>query len=200
MTQDKNPNGISVEATASKVAALSITTDHRPTEHAPPSPLDTVHSPIDPGDPQHPDDDLETLHELSLDDLDARFSNVPLTTLAITTTSVPPTPSTANRISRFLGINRFQNGTPSPSPSPSTETVPEEVAGPSRDTTSPSAEVTTIPFLLARLDQQDSAAKRASLEGSEKLREDFQRLQQDTNGNVEIDWGEFFAVFQSEGC
>jgi hypothetical protein len=140
---------------------------------------------------------------LSLDDgetADPRFSTVPLYTPSVKekplTPSGPPSPSSLAARRRTSSVI----GSP-------TQTTHVALKQSRRKTIASGSSVGNLPLLLARLEQKsakedaDPALKRASVDGTGKLIDDFKRMAVEQNGQGEeaggIDWAFWGEVMAS---
>ncbi|CAE6510511.1 unnamed protein product [Rhizoctonia solani] len=133
----------------------------------------------------------DEFQELSLDDTDApdpRFSTVPLYTPSVKSQPLD-TPEQSNPGSP-AGRRRTSSVV---SPIPAIAALKQS----RRKTIASGSSAGNLPLLLARLEQKsakeeaDPALKRASVDGTGKLVDDFKKIQNDSDGDVEggVDWG-----------
>jgi hypothetical protein len=154
----------------------------------PPSPLDSLLSPLFQGFHESLAAEIE-VNDVVLDD-DSRFSTVPLSALSVDDMSV-----TATR-SSFQVAESIRRRTVSPD-FPFPPKIGEHKKSGSNSTV---RSIRNLPFILARLDIQraegaDPKAHRSSVDGQQRLQEEFARLQnqrkEEENAADSIDWGTF---------
>ncbi|KAJ1304809.1 hypothetical protein OPQ81_005944 [Rhizoctonia solani] len=169
----------------SKSTATSTTSIDTPKDGDSPRPSTT------PKDADTIKDTEDEFHELSLDDNDVpnpRFSTVPLYTPSVK--SQPLDTPEQSKPGSPTGRRRTSSVT---SPIPAIRALKQS----RRTTIASGSSAGNLPLLLARLEQKslkeeaDPALKRASIDGTGKLVDEFKQMQKDPDGDVEgaVDWG-----------